>query len=634
MLSFVRKAARSWVAGVLIGLLVISFTIWGINDVFKGTSKDNVAIVAGKTISAADFKREFDQVLKRAGKESGQAVSTQEAIAQGADTSTLERMIGEKSFSWFFDKLGLRVASEIVQSEIKKINAFIDPTTKQFSDFAYQQTLQDNGLTPQSFEQNIKTDMARRLLVLAGTSGFRAPQTYAVQTLAFGTERRTITMIPVAAKLAGTPPVPNDAQINALYEEVKPRIMQPELRDFTIIIAKSDKFIANAKIDPAQIKQVFDAQKDKLATPATRTFVQIVAKDEASANEAAKRLKAGETPEAIAKALNLQAPLNFKDADSGKIPDQDVVKAVFAAKIGDIGAVKGALSHSAYKITGAKEQIAADFAKVQPEIQKALAKEAANQSLTDATNAYDDAISQGDNVEVAAKKAGFDIIKISGITKEGADPKTGKAVDLIATNKDALNQAFNLAQGDSTDLINAKDDGYLAIRADKIVASSPIPLAQIKNDLAKEWTARELGKSLKAKAEEIAKEAKANGIEAAAKKFGLNIIKPPKPLLRGQGSQELSAAIFSGKNGEIVTGPVANGVEYVVIRIDGIVRDDDTKTPDRLAKAEENIRQSVQQDLAQAIDVMARKRAKVKSYPERVKAIFAQASDTQVPAKK
>ena len=71
MLSFVRKAARSWVAAVLIGLLVVSFTIWGINDVFKGNSKDNVALVAGKAITSAEFRAEFDKILKRASKDAG-----------------------------------------------------------------------------------------------------------------------------------------------------------------------------------------------------------------------------------------------------------------------------------------------------------------------------------------------------------------------------------------------------------------------------------------------------------------------------------------------------------------------------------------------------------------------------------
>ena len=56
-----------------------------------------------------------------------------------------------------------------------------------------------------------------------------------------------------------------------------------------------------------------------------------------------------------------------------------------------------------------------------------------------------------------------------------------------------------------------RDRSYIAIRADKINVSSPVPLAEIKGQLAKEWTSREIAKRLKAKADEISKEASTSG---------------------------------------------------------------------------------------------------------------------------
>ena len=36
MMDSMRKAAKSWVAKLLIGLLAVSFGVWGIADVFTG----------------------------------------------------------------------------------------------------------------------------------------------------------------------------------------------------------------------------------------------------------------------------------------------------------------------------------------------------------------------------------------------------------------------------------------------------------------------------------------------------------------------------------------------------------------------------------------------------------------------
>ena len=53
MLDSLRQGAQSWVAKALLGLLTISFGIWGIADVFKtGLNTDVVAKVGKQEISA------------------------------------------------------------------------------------------------------------------------------------------------------------------------------------------------------------------------------------------------------------------------------------------------------------------------------------------------------------------------------------------------------------------------------------------------------------------------------------------------------------------------------------------------------------------------------------------------------
>lgn len=634
MLAFVRKAARSWVAAVLIGLLVVSFAIWGINDVFSGMGKDQVAIVDGKAISAAEFRRDFDRLLKRASQQSGKQVTMQEAREQGADQSTLDRMISERSILAFLKKIGISIAPDIVKSEIQKIGAFQDPNSGKFSSAAYDSLLNENGITPQEFEKGILGDMGRQLLLLAGTSGFRAPEVYSKQTLAFATERRLVTMIPISANLAGEPPKPTDEQVNAFYNETKSRLMRPETRSFTLVVAKLEPFLAKANIDPNEVNKIWDQQKNKLMTPAKRSLVQIVAKDQAKADEAAKRLKAGDAAEKVAKDLGLQAPLTFTDVSIDGIPDKAVADAAFKGAVGSIGSVKGALAFSAYQVTSAKEAQAADEAKGKAEITVQMKKEAAVQSLTDATTTYDDLISQGESIEAAAQKVGFSVIKVENLTKQGADLNTGKPFDLLVKNDAALAQAFSIGQGDVTDLITAADESYIAVRADKVIAPSPVPLAEVKAELVNAWVRKEIGKRLQAKAEAILKDAKSMGLEKAAEKYKLSIVKPPQPVLRNQGSQELSSAMFAAKKGEIVMGAVQNGVEFAIVRIDGIMRDDEKKSAQNFAQSEQMVRGSIIQDIGSAIDLAARNNAKVKTFPLNMKRAFGDDISAETKAKK
>ena len=46
MLTALRAFAKTWVAAVLIGLLVVSFAVFGIRDVFRGRAVGDELLIA------------------------------------------------------------------------------------------------------------------------------------------------------------------------------------------------------------------------------------------------------------------------------------------------------------------------------------------------------------------------------------------------------------------------------------------------------------------------------------------------------------------------------------------------------------------------------------------------------------
>jgi peptidyl-prolyl cis-trans isomerase D len=59
MMDSMRKAAKSWVAKLLIGLLAVSFGVWGIADVFKFASVNDLATVGSEQITAEAYSKAF-----------------------------------------------------------------------------------------------------------------------------------------------------------------------------------------------------------------------------------------------------------------------------------------------------------------------------------------------------------------------------------------------------------------------------------------------------------------------------------------------------------------------------------------------------------------------------------------------
>jgi len=60
MLDALRRGASSFLAKLLLGLLILSFGVWGIADVFTGFGRGNVATIGDTDITVP----EYDRVLR------------------------------------------------------------------------------------------------------------------------------------------------------------------------------------------------------------------------------------------------------------------------------------------------------------------------------------------------------------------------------------------------------------------------------------------------------------------------------------------------------------------------------------------------------------------------------------------
>ena len=79
MLDVFRRASKGWTAKILMGLLVLSFGIWGIADVFRGFSTDALATVGGRKISVEEGERLYQQRLRYYSEQSGRAITPEDA---------------------------------------------------------------------------------------------------------------------------------------------------------------------------------------------------------------------------------------------------------------------------------------------------------------------------------------------------------------------------------------------------------------------------------------------------------------------------------------------------------------------------------------------------------------------------
>src|SRR6476620_11662749 len=99
MLRGMRKASSNWlgriVMGVVLGLIAVSFAIWGIGDIFRGFGRSHFARIGGTEISVEQFRQLYNERLQQLGRQRAPPTTLEQARSMGLDQQLVGQLIGE-----------------------------------------------------------------------------------------------------------------------------------------------------------------------------------------------------------------------------------------------------------------------------------------------------------------------------------------------------------------------------------------------------------------------------------------------------------------------------------------------------------------------------------------------------------
>ena len=616
MLAAIRSFAKSWVAALLIGLLVVSFALFGINDVFKGGVSNSVVTAGSRKVSAADFKREFDNFRKGAEQQVGQPITNEMAAANGLDTRVLNDVANREAFGEMLWKIGVRPSDVLITRELQKIPAFFDQVSGRFDKNLYAQRLNENGLTPPAFEMIMRDQIAEAHLASAFANGLRVPRAYTALGAIYGLESRDVGYFTIDPRTVAPPPLPTDAQLTTLMKENAAALTRPEFRVLTVVRFSPAMVSANLAIDPAELQKRFEFRKDTLSRPETRSLIQIPVKDAAAAQAVAARLAKGEAPGSIAKSLGVDA-ITYADKPRAAIADPKVGQVAFSLPVGQITPVKGDLGFAVIAVSKITPGQGVTLEQIRPQLEAELRKDAAAEKVYEMTQAYDEAHGGGANLIESAKKANVPVLILGPVSEQGGSP-LGQPV--AGVNEKLLKTAFSLPQGGESEVEEAGQGEYYAIRVDKIIPKALPPLAEVKPQLTRVWMMREMVKRLQAKADELAARVrKGESLETVAAAVGGRVghVAGVDRQNAGQNkilSRDALIKAFNAKSGEVFTAE-ATTFGLIVGKLEAVR----APTGPTLARITEESRPQMTEGTFREIQEDARKAArslvKVKTYP-------------------
>lgn len=614
MLSEMRKVTRGWLGGGLLLLIAGSFAVFGINSnqIQAIGAADQLARGRGVTVSERDLQNEFDQDLERAQQQNPE-LTRAIALEQGRPRQLLQQMINERSIDALAKRLGLTTSDGEIARTIRGQQEFKNPISGAFDSELYARLLAENRLTTAQYEARLRTDLTRAQIASAAVAGAMAPNAFAKVFFDLQTEQRIVTVVEINPSLVKPPLPPNAEQLQAFYKENAARFIDPERRSLTLVFARTSDFLAKVSVDEAKIGELFEFRKPSLTSPEKRSYVQISAKTKEAAQEAARRLAAGESADAAAAAVGGQA-LTVTDVTREQAPDAAVAEAAFQRGIGETtAAIQGKLAWASARITGITPGVSPSLEAMRESLRTELAKEEAESLVSSAVQAFEEARNGGESLEIAAQQNGLFITKVEKIA---ADGRSFDGAEPLVKENALLKTAFATAEGEFTDF-DTVEGGYALARVDAVHPSAPIPLEQIRAQLVLAWQAKQVSDAMTALAAKLqADVAAGKDFAKAASAIGAPIVAKSQPVTRSQLAQGPAAglgnAIFAGLEGVVVQAALGQGQALALAQIESIIKQDPSAAPELLAQAKQAANQQLLQDSLYALQTEAARAADVK----------------------
>ncbi len=162
MLQFIRNNTKGVLAWIIVGLLIIPFALWGVNEYFYGGSGDLVvAKVGDRDIQSREFQSLFQRELMMRRQLSPE---TFDASDPAIRRDVIDRLINTEVMSQTAIKAGFRISDERLGQQIRNMREF--QTDGRFDPQLYDRLLRASGLSRAGFEENLRRDLMMEQLIV------------------------------------------------------------------------------------------------------------------------------------------------------------------------------------------------------------------------------------------------------------------------------------------------------------------------------------------------------------------------------------------------------------------------------------------------------------------------------------
>lgn len=581
------------------GVLILSFAVWGIADIFKGFGQTTLAKIGSTEISTEQFRQLYTERLQQIGRQFGKPLTSDQARAFGIDRQVLQQAVAEAALDEDARRRGLG------QSDAETMRTIIsDPSFKgasgNFDQGRFIQLLRQFGYSEARYIAEQRKVSLRRQIAGTLTTGL-APSATLIDALSrYQNEQRSIDYVKFGASQAGTIEPPSAETLAAYYADHKNQFRAPEFRKVAFLALTPAEFAKTLTVSDDEAKKVFEQQRDKFSTPEKRQVWQIVFPNAEEAQAARTKIAGGTAFEDIAKDRGFSAA----DIDLGLVTkagilDPVVASAAFALAADEISQpITGRFGTALVKVGKIEAGSAPSYGSVVANLKRDVAVDRARAAIADLHNQIEDARGGGASITEVAQKFGLNAVTIEALDRSGRTPEGNPAP--IPQGLELTPAVFASDVGVDNDALSF-GGGYVWFDVIGVTPSRERSLDEVKPQIEARWRDEQIGRKLSSLASDMVQKLNAGTSFAdAAAAAGLKVEQASAfkrdATLPGLPASLVQAAFRTAKDGN-GQAPGSAGGEWIVFRVTDVsVPPIDPNTPE-MQQLKENLERRLDDEL-------------------------------------
>lgn len=504
MMQAMHRMAQTWVFKGLSVLLVFSFAIWGIGDMFRNNPQQSKIASVGKVeITVGELERDFKLDLPEARKALGADLTEQQAREIGWLERTLRMMVENALLDQVAQKSGLDVSQEAMTAYlIRQFPQAADQNGK--LDLAkLDKGLNKSGIAREFFFALQRREIARQVIVDIVARGATAPSFMTDNMYKVRGEKRVVDVVALRDDSITSIPAPDDKALVDFYDKNKQTFARPEYRSLTIAALTTDALRGEVTPSEEDVRKEYESRTAELTLPERRDISQVVLKEEKAAKALYDQVISRKKGLSDAAAAAGKAVVKLDKVDEKSI-SSELYATVFALDEGQVSPpLRSPFGWHVVEVRKIYPAGKSSFEEAAPSLRDALIAERLPDVMTKTITRLEDTLAAGKSLEDIAEAFGLRLTKITAVNAEGVGTD-GKPVATIPDPRNAVPLAFAQSAGETGQVMDDGKGGYMIIRTDNIQPEQIPPLEQIKAAVTAAWQQQQRMDKASAMIEQIA----------------------------------------------------------------------------------------------------------------------------------